>query len=88
MYPGYQRPLNVLNEYAVTFFAMLNEGYRLRNERDLMLANIVILPHMDKKDSEAFLRKLSWAASNPDDILDSSGDASTPDEIRRFLGSA
>jgi hypothetical protein len=54
MYPAYKR-LDVLNEYAVVFYALLNEGYRLRYADALLAAQIGDLPHMEKDRPRAFL---------------------------------
>lgn len=85
MYPAYTRA-TILDEYAVTFLALLNEGYRVRHQRYQMLAQISDLPHMDKSNRDNFYRQLEWAATPPSDILSSSGTGSSDAEIRKALG--
>lgn len=85
MYPGYKRR-DVLNEYMVTYIALLNEGYRQENENYLMLARLSLLPRADSDNASKFLQQLEWATKRPDDILDTNDGASTTEEIRRFLG--
>jgi hypothetical protein len=85
MYPAYKLQ-DVLSEYAITFFALLNQGYRLRYKNYLMLAGISDLPQADKSHREQFYRNLEWAATDPSDILSSSGKGSTDAEIKKALG--
>lgn len=85
MYPGYKRR-DVLDEYMVVYIAMLNEGYRQENENYYMLGTLNLLPWMDKQESQAFMKKLEWAARRADDILETNDDASSTEEIRKFLG--
>lgn len=84
IYPSYKLR-DVLDEYAVSFFALLNEGYRLKHGDFLMLAQIADLPHMKKSERQDFYRSLEWAATHPSDILSSSGEGSSPAEIKRVL---
>lgn len=85
MYSAYDRAAT-LDEYAVTFLALLNEGFRIRHRHYQMLAQISDLPHMDKSHRDALYRNLEWAATDPSDILNSSGKGSTDAEIRKALG--
>lgn len=86
MYPSYKRR-DVLDEYAISFFALLNEGYRLMFEHYKMLAHISDLPHIDDKSArEGFYRSLEWASQHPNDILKPSGEGSSPAEIKKLLG--
>lgn len=85
MYPAYKRS-DVLAEYAITFFALLNEGYRKKYKNYQMLAQLSDLPKMAKTDRETFYRQLEWAATHPSDILKPSGTGSTDAEIRKALG--
>lgn len=84
MYPAYTLP-QVLNEYAITFFALLNEGYRLRYEKAQLLTQIGAFPHMEKTHQEEFLRNLEWATLTPSDILNT-GEGSSDAEIKKLLG--
>jgi hypothetical protein len=85
MYPAYKLQ-DVLNEYAITFFALLNQGYRLRYKNYLMLASIGDLPAAEKAHRDQFYQQLEWAATDPSDILSSSGKGSTDAEIKKALG--
>lgn len=84
MYPAY-RLRDVLGEYAITFFALLNEGYRLQNKHYLMLAQLGDLPHMDSKNRINFYKQLEWASTPPSDILKTNGEGSSPAEIKKIL---
>lgn len=85
MYPAYKLR-DVLDEYAIVFFSLLNEGYRLIYADALLQAQIGDLPHMEKADREAFYRNLEWASMHPSDILKPSGKGSTPAELKKILG--
>lgn len=84
LYPAYKLH-DVMNEYAVTFFSLLNEGYRLKYSDYIMLAQLNDLPHMDKQNRNKFYKNLEWAATHPSDILNSSGESSSPAEIKKLL---
>lgn len=85
MYPAYTVDM-VLNEYAVRFFALLNDGYRRRYAHYGMLAKLALLPHMEQDARGKVLQQLDWAAKDPSDILSSSGNASSEQDIKRFFG--
>lgn len=68
MYPRYTVK-DVLNEYAITFFTMLNEGYRLQNQHYLMMSQVISVPHMKDDARAGFMRQLEWAIKDPSDIL-------------------
>lgn len=85
MFPAYTVE-KILNMYAVSFLALLNEGYRVRHQRYQMLAQISDLPHMDASNREMFYRQLEWAATPPSDILSSSGNGSSDADIKKALG--
>lgn len=84
MYPSYKLS-DVLDEYAITFFTMLAEGYRYEYRKYQMLASIVSLPHMDEGDRTTFLRQLEWATQEPGGILNPSDDYSGIEDIRKML---
>jgi len=84
MYPAYKLS-DVLNEYAVTFFTLLSEGYKRQAHRDLMAANVASVPHMDTAGREAFIRNLEWATKDPDDILGLNDSTGTIDDLRKML---
>lgn len=85
MFPAYKLR-DVLDEYAITFFALLNEGYRLRYGDYLMLAQIGDLPQMEANDRKNFYKNLEWASTHPADILKSTGEGSSPADIKKLLG--
>ena len=85
MYPAYTVE-GVLNEYAIRFFAMLNEGYRLKYDNARLLAQIADLPHMEQEDRNKFYKNLEWASMHPADILNSSGSGSSSADIKKLLG--
>lgn len=85
MYPAYKLR-DVLDEYVVSFFALLNEGYRLKYADALLQGHLNDLPAMSKKDRENFYRDLEWASMHPGDILKSSGEDSDPSQIKKLLG--
>lgn len=85
MYPAYQLR-DVLNEFAVTFFALLNEGYRIRYSDAIMSAQLADLPHMKAEERKEFYQQMEWASMHPSDILKSSDEGSNPAEIKKLLG--
>lgn len=58
---------------SVTFFALLNEGYRRYYREQQMSANIASLPYMEKQDRSRFLSELNNAAKEPRDIFNTDG---------------
>lgn len=84
MYPSYKLR-DVLDEYAITFYALLNEGYRQRFEHYRMLAQISDLPNAEKRAREQFYKYLEWASMRPSDILKPSGQGSSPADIKKAL---
>lgn len=58
-----------MDEYAITFFTLLNEGYRLKHQNYLMLARIILQPHVKKDARTKFLKSLEYASKSPADIL-------------------
>lgn len=85
MYPSYKLR-DVLNEYAITFFALLNEGYRLKYADYIMLAQIAELSEHDNNYREQFYKNLEYASTYPSDILKPSGTGSSPADIKKLLG--
>ena len=85
-YPAY-KVRDVLDEYAVTFFTMLAEGYRLKYEHYTMVARIALLPHVKKEARTKFMKSLEYASKNPSDILRTSGNGTTDmNKVRKILG--
>jgi hypothetical protein len=85
MYPGYGRPRDVLDEYARTFFAMLNEGYRQRYEHYYFLAELQHIPMMQDKYRKRYMKQLEWASKRPGDILNPSSAYATAEEVKKFF---
>ena len=85
MYGGYTAS-SVLQEYSLTFFTLLNEGYRQRNEDSLVLSNITLLPHMEDKDRRRYLNSLNMASKDVNDILSPRGEGSTTGQLKRLFG--
>lgn len=83
MYPSY-KVADVLNEYAVTFFTLLNHGYRIQAMHYIMLAQITMLPNLENADRRKLLKQLEWAATDPSDILKPSESANDELEDRRL----
>ncbi len=75
MFPAY-KPLDVMSEYAITFFSLLNEGYRQKYKHYQMLVQIISVPHMEDKVRKQFVKNLEFASSDADDILKT--DTGTP----------
>lgn len=87
MYPGYKRPRDVLDEYAITFYVLLNEGYRIKHKNYAMLARIASLPLMSKEDQNNFWRQLQYATAEPGAILNLDDEGSSMTDIKKFFGS-
>lgn len=85
MYPSY-KVRDVLNEYAITYYAMLNEGYRQRYEHYNMLATIASIPIMRVEAINELMKQLEWATKDPSDILSSSGDSDGIADLKKMLG--
>lgn len=84
MYPRYSYQ-DVLNELAVVFFSLLNNGYRLQSQRYMLLAQIASVPHMEDGARQSFLRQLEWSAQDPSDILDTEDADSSIDGVRNLF---
>lgn len=85
MYPGYKLR-DVLSENAITFFALLNDGYRLQYINYIMLSRIADLPNSDKSARTEFYRQLQWASKHPSDILNEDEPSSSSSDIGKLLG--
>ena len=82
MYQGYTLH-TALEMYAVSFFRLLDEGYRLKYQEYRMMANIVSVPDMKEMDRKAFLRQLDYASKSPDEVFNS-GDNTIEDAKQLF----
>lgn len=81
MYPQYKLR-DVLDEYAIVFFRLLNEGYKLKYRRMLELAQIEMMAYMEKKDRGDYIHSLELAASDLGDILKPSVSDSEAEEAK------
>lgn len=86
MYPGYTLR-SALDEYAITFFALLDEGYRQKAKDYRMLAQLLMAPEMEPKAWKQLLKSLDAAGHDVGDILKPSGDYSGIEKLRKVLGS-
>jgi hypothetical protein len=90
MYPAYRRR-DVLEEYTVSFYGLLEEGYRKQREHELMLINIALMPHIEPQTRSDYIEKLQWAAKTPGDILNPDDQGSVSEGIagvkKMFRGS-
>lgn len=77
---------DVLDLYAVTFYALLNEGYRKQALQRQWIARLNDYPHLNTDDRKRLANELQWAATHPSDILNTSGSGSTDAEIKKALG--
>lgn len=86
-YPAYKR-VDVMEEYAKTFFSLLSEGYRKQNREYLMLARIALLPHIKKDARTKFIKTLEYASKDPADILrtGNNNQATDMNKVRKVLG--
>lgn len=85
MYPAYKLK-DVLDEYAITFYSLLNEGYRLIYANAVLLAQIADLPYADEQSRKEFYRNLEYASTHPSDILKSDDNIVDPDQLKKMLG--
>lgn len=87
MYKGYTLR-EAREEYAITFFALLHEGYKAKHRDYMMLINIHAVANgtIAESDRKIFLQQLEWAGQDPSDILGSDEDGSSTDEIKKILG--
>lgn len=68
LYPAYDFE-KVMGMYSVTFYVLLEKGYIKENAKFLMLAQISMLPSIENDARKRFLDYLTWAATDPSDIL-------------------
>ncbi len=85
MYPAYKLA-DVMDEYAITFFALLNEGVRMRYRNYQMLATISDLPYMKAEKRAEIYNDLRWASTHPSDILNKDGAGSSDADIKKLMG--
>lgn len=85
MYPAYKRA-DVLEEYAITFFSLLNEGYKILWKHYLMLAQIGDLPQSSEENRRQFYKQLDWATKDADDILSVNNKGDDIAKLKKLLG--
>lgn len=85
MFPAYTAE-GIMNMYAITFFSLLNEGYRVRHAHYHMLSRIVLLPHVKKDARGKFLKMLEYASKDPSDILRTRSNNTDMSKVRDVLG--
>ena len=86
MYKGYKLR-DVMDEYAIAFFTLLEQGYRLKLEEYRMQVNIISSPHMKEQDRKDLVRSLEQGATDMRDILTTDADDySGLDDLRQMFG--
>ena len=86
MYKGYKLR-DVMDEYAIAFFTLLEQGYRLKLEEYRMQVNIISAPHMKEQDRKDLVRSLEQGATDMRDILTTDADDySGLDDLRHMFG--
>lgn len=85
IYPAYTLKA-LLDMYAISFYAFLSEGRRIRAKHYEMLTVIGDMPGAKHEYREKFYRSLGWATMHPSDILKPKGEGSSPDDIKKMLG--
>jgi hypothetical protein len=84
LYPSYTFQ-DVKNEYAITFFTLLNEGYHLRYQHYLMLSQISALPYMEEADQRNFIDSLVMVTEKKDDIINEEVIEKNKQKLKEFL---
>lgn len=84
-YPAY-KAVDVMKMPAISFFALLNEGYRIKYANAKLSAHIAMLPLLTDETRTKFLQELDWASKSPSDILTSDDEASSQSDIKKLLG--
>lgn len=54
----------------------------------MMLARLILLPHNEAKDRNAFLKQLEYASQDPTDILrmNTKAEPNSSDRVKKILG--
>lgn len=71
---------------AISFFTLLNEGYRRQSYEWRTLATIVSVPHMEEDRRNEFLKSLEMASTDPRDILIEKDDFSGLEKLKQMFG--
>jgi hypothetical protein len=83
MYPAYTLR-QVLDLYAISFFTLLGEGYRIKAEHYFMLAQVSAVTIMTDAARDEFFDKLQLAAQDPSDKM-VADEYSGIDDIKRIF---
>lgn len=68
MYPAYKR-VDVMDEYAISFFTLLEEGYALRYQNLRRLAQLFMAPEMKPEAWRSYMENLEMLSKRASDIL-------------------
>lgn len=82
MYPAYTRDM-VLNEYAKSFFALLEEGYALRYANLRRMAQLFMAPEMKPEAWRSYMDNLELLSKPASDILIPDDDYTGLEQLKR-----
>lgn len=82
MYPAYTRDA-ALNEYAKSFFALLEEGYALRYANLRRLAQLFMAPEMKPEAWREYMHNLEALSKRGSDILIPDDDYSGLEQLKQ-----
>lgn len=84
MYKGYT-VRDVMDEYAITFSSLLEEGFRQEARDNLMKAHLAMAPEMKGEDWKNVVRDLKNASLSPDDILNTKSTPGAEEQLKQAL---
>ncbi len=82
MYPAYKRE-DVINEYAISFFTLLEEGYALRYQNLRRMAQLFMAPEMKPEAWRSYMDNLEVLGKRASDILIPDDDYSGIDKLKQ-----
>lgn len=82
MYPAYTRD-GVMNEYAVSFFTLLEEGYALRYRAMRRMAQLHMAPEMKPEAWRSYMENLEVLGKRASDILIPDDDYSGLEQLKQ-----
>ena len=82
MYPAYTREA-VMNEYAVSFFTLLEEGYALRYQNLRRMAQLFMAPEMKPEAWRSYMENLEVLSKRASDILIPDDDYSGLEKLKQ-----
>ena len=82
MYPAYTRE-TALNEYAKSFFALLEEGYALRYANLRRMAQLFMAPEMKPEAWRSYMDNLEQLSRRASDILLPDDDYSGLEQLKQ-----